>query len=165
METGDELVKETENYALKMIELDDSPPDITVINDNWEVIDSHLKDDEIDTTDTTVHMSVEEKAFLDDLLDKGISDLVPVDGSIILVPDPDDGNIKIGVAVSEDDHNLIDNRKDGLFVQMPVLEIEKQDEPTPGSYATYRLKQIIGDDVSYLGNEIEIPLGLSWVDF
>lgn len=33
----------TPNYSLKKIELTDSPPDITVINSNWDTIDSTLK--------------------------------------------------------------------------------------------------------------------------
>ena len=37
-------MKETTNYKLKKIELSDSPPDITVINPNWDLIDSTLKE-------------------------------------------------------------------------------------------------------------------------
>lgn len=33
----------TTNYQLKKIELPDSPPDITVLNDNWDIIDTNLK--------------------------------------------------------------------------------------------------------------------------
>lgn len=33
----------TKNYKLKKIELADSPPDITVINPNWDVIDNEIK--------------------------------------------------------------------------------------------------------------------------
>jgi uncharacterized membrane protein len=39
-------MKQTTNYALKKIELSDSPPDITVINPNWDVIDEKLKEAE-----------------------------------------------------------------------------------------------------------------------
>lgn len=35
-------MKETTNYKLKKIELTDSPPDITVINPNWDTIDEKL---------------------------------------------------------------------------------------------------------------------------
>lgn len=34
----------TTNFKLKKIELADSPPDITVINSNWDTIDTNLKD-------------------------------------------------------------------------------------------------------------------------
>lgn len=34
----------TTNFKLKKIELTDSPPDITVINSNWDTIDTNLKD-------------------------------------------------------------------------------------------------------------------------
>jgi len=33
----------TTNYQFKKIELKDSPPDITVINPNWDAIDTELK--------------------------------------------------------------------------------------------------------------------------
>ena len=36
-------MKETTNYNLKKIELTDSPPDITVLNNNWDTIDEELK--------------------------------------------------------------------------------------------------------------------------
>jgi len=36
-------LKETTNYNLKKIELTDSPPDITVLNNNWDTIDEELK--------------------------------------------------------------------------------------------------------------------------
>lgn len=36
-------MQQTSNYALKKIELADSPPDITVINTNWDTIDTELK--------------------------------------------------------------------------------------------------------------------------
>lgn len=36
-------MQQTTNYALKKIELADSPPDITVINPNWDSIDVELK--------------------------------------------------------------------------------------------------------------------------
>ncbi|WP_419962117.1 hypothetical protein [Psychrobacillus sp. BM2] len=37
-------MQQTTNYALKKIELNDSPPDITVINPNWDTIDTELKE-------------------------------------------------------------------------------------------------------------------------
>lgn len=36
-------MQETTNYQLKKIELPDSPPDITVLNPNWDTIDTNLK--------------------------------------------------------------------------------------------------------------------------
>lgn len=44
-------MQQTANYALKKIELNDSPPDITVINPNWETIDQKLK--ELEVSDVT----------------------------------------------------------------------------------------------------------------
>ena len=59
----------TTNYGLKKIELTDSPPDITVMNSNWDTIDAELKEasDHIEESDThmedsTIHVTSEEKS-------------------------------------------------------------------------------------------------------
>lgn len=44
-------MQQTTNYALKKIELTDSPPDIMVINPNWDTIDKELKDN-VDALET-----------------------------------------------------------------------------------------------------------------
>ena len=58
----------TTNYGLKKIELTDSPPDITVMNSNWDTIDAELKEatDHIEESDThmedsTIHVTSEDK--------------------------------------------------------------------------------------------------------
>lgn len=47
-------MQQTTNYALKKIELTDSPPDITVINPNWDTIDEELKET---ADDLTAHLA------------------------------------------------------------------------------------------------------------
>ena len=37
-------MQETSNKKLKKIELTDAPPDITVINPNWDTIDTELQE-------------------------------------------------------------------------------------------------------------------------
>lgn len=54
-------MKETTNYKLHKIDLDDSPPDITVLNDNWDKIDTKLKDAENHAGNGTVHVTSAEK--------------------------------------------------------------------------------------------------------
>lgn len=54
-------MKETQTYALKQIELEDSPPDITVLNDNWDQIDNLLKQAENHKNDGSVHVSATDK--------------------------------------------------------------------------------------------------------
>ena len=47
---------ETTNYQLKKIELTDSPPDITVLSDNWDFIDAALRDIANHMEDANYHM-------------------------------------------------------------------------------------------------------------
>lgn len=48
-------MKRTSHYLLKKIELTDTPPDITVINDNWDTIDGELHDHATEVALTSEH--------------------------------------------------------------------------------------------------------------
>lgn len=51
-------MKKTTNYQLNKIELTDSPPDITVLNPNWDTIDQKMKEnEEIETGQRTINQS------------------------------------------------------------------------------------------------------------
>lgn len=52
----------TPNYNLKKIQLDDSPPDITVQDDNWDIIDTQLKNAADHEDDTTIHVTATDKS-------------------------------------------------------------------------------------------------------
>ena len=103
-------------------------------------------------------MSAEDKAKLDALTVGGISGLTPIDGTITFA-DAEDGGKKIGVAVSDTEGNALVAEKDGLFVPhvtIPRYTIEKQETAAEGFSATYRLKQIVGENVTDVGDEINI---------
>jgi hypothetical protein len=50
-------MQQTTNYSFKKIDLTDSPPDITVINSNWDTIDQYLKEAN-DTADAAIPKSI-----------------------------------------------------------------------------------------------------------
>ena len=52
----------TPNYNLKKIQLDDSPPDITVQDGNWDIIDEQLKNAADHEDDTTIHVTATDKS-------------------------------------------------------------------------------------------------------
>lgn len=54
-------MKQTKNYTLNKIELADSPPNIEVINPNWDKIDTELKahQDALDSLDKNLSESDE----------------------------------------------------------------------------------------------------------
>lgn len=89
-----------------------------------------------------------------------IGELIPADASLII----DDDSIR--VALSGDELNALELREDGLFVAVPSVplvpefEIERQDAPTDGFAASYRLKRTLGEEVSYVGDTINIPKDL-----
>lgn len=109
-------------------------------------------------------LSPEDKKTLTKLLESGIMDLTPVDGSISITTV--DGVKKIGVAISENADNIISLKDDGIFVSASeindVLEysIEKLDASTDGFSATYRLKKTIGEVSEFIGDSINIPKDL-----
>lgn len=103
-------------------------------------------------------MSKEDKEKLDALTVGGISSLTPVDGTIVIA-DTEDGGQSIGVAISTERDNALMALEDGLFVPhaiIPRYAIEKQDVAAEGFAATYRLKEIVGENADYVGDEINI---------
>lgn len=86
----------------------------------------------------------------------GAVNLEPVDASVIMAEG------KIGVQLSKVDGNALQLKPDGLYavpaepIVVPEYALERQAEPTVGSVATYRLKKTIGEEVSYVGDAIEL---------
>lgn len=110
------------------------------------------------TTEMAGLLSPEDKAKLDAITADGNSvDLSALDASIRI----SDG--KIGVQLSAVDGNILELKGDGLFAAIPAIpvvpsyEIEKQDAASDGYAATYKLKCVSGEDVIYVGDEINIP--------
>ena len=109
-------------------------------------------------------MSAEDKAKLDALVASGggISNLRPVDGTIAIT-DTADGCKAIGVSIAPDDSNTLRVVDGGLFVPavvVPEYSIEKQEVAEDGFAATYKLKKTTGDEVSYVGDAINIAKDL-----
>lgn len=107
-------------------------------------------------------MTPVEKAKLTALSENAISDLVSVDGTIV-VADAVNGGKSIDVAVSAEAGNILVKKKDGLYVEtsgsidVPSYAIEKQAVADGGYYASYKLAKTIGDEKSYVGDTINIP--------
>lgn len=107
-------------------------------------------------------MSKEDKINLDNLVANAVTNLTPVDGSIVIT----DGN-KIGVAVSAEAGNILSLKGDGLYVDttgvsaddVPSYEIEKQAD-SGDAVAVYKLKKTVGAESSYVGDAITIPKDL-----
>lgn len=110
-------------------------------------------------------MSAEDKIKLDALTVGGVNGLSAVDGTISIV-DTVDGGKAIGVAVSAQENNALVAVEDGLFVPraqevvIPEYAIEKQETASEGFAATYKLKKTLGEEVSYVGDEINIAKDL-----
>ncbi len=103
-------------------------------------------------------MSYADKAKLDELTVGGVNGLSAIDGTISIL-DTEDGGKAIGVAISQLPDNALMVVEGGLFVPqmlVPRYTIEKQDVATEGFSATYKLKQIVGEDVVDVGDEINI---------
>lgn len=106
-------------------------------------------------------LSAADKAKLDALASGTVAGLKPVDASVILGTS-DDGTT-IGVRVSEESGNALELKEDGLFVPTAAVSgsveftIEEQETPTEGYAATYKLKRTVGEDVTYVGDAINIP--------
>lgn len=106
-------------------------------------------------------LSAEDYAALKSLIESGsiANDLQPVNGSIV-VTKREDGKTTIGVGLSAVEGNILTIKEDGLFaeaVRPPEYSIEQQDTPEDGFAATYKLKKIEGDSISYVGDAINIP--------
>lgn len=112
-------------------------------------------------------MSSKDKIALDNLVASGggIGNLQPVDGSIIIT-DGEGGKKNIGVAISTQDGNALTVVDGGLFVPsaqevlVPEYVIEKQETANEGFAATYKLKKTVGDEVTYVGDAINIAKDL-----
>lgn len=87
----------------------------------------------------------------------GTVDLTPVDSTIVIA------DKKIGVAISEQDGNALVAVEGGLFVPTvvaPEYTIEKQATADDGFAVSYKLKKTVGEEVSYVGDVINVPKDL-----
>ena len=103
-------------------------------------------------------LSKEDKKKLDELVSGGVSGLSPVDGTIVLT-DTEDGGKQIGVAISDQVGNALVAVEGGLFVptvEVPEYAIEKQETAEEGFVVSYKLKKTVGEEVSYVGDAINI---------
>lgn len=108
-------------------------------------------------------MSPEDKKALDALVaaGNGLASLTAVDGTMNIV-DTDDGGKAIGVAIAPVENNLLIAVDGGLFVPtvvVPEYAIEKV-ATEDGYSASYKLKKTAGDDISYVGDTINIAKDL-----
>ena len=107
-------------------------------------------------------MSAADKAKLDALTSGGAIGLTAVDASVILGAG-EDGNTTIGVQVSKGEGNALELKEDGLFVSPAAVSgavefaIEKQETAEDGFAETYKLKRTEGEEVTYVGDAINIP--------
>lgn len=107
-------------------------------------------------------MSPEDYAALKALIaagesDRGILNLKSVDGTISITGESDTKFIDVAIAPLET--NALVAVDGGLFVPtvvVPEYSIEKQDIAEDGFAASYKLKKTVGDDVSYVGDAINI---------
>lgn len=92
----------------------------------------------------------------------GLSNLTAIDGTMRIV-DVEDGGKSIGVAISSKEGNTLTSVDGGLFVPtvpIPEYVIEKQEVAEDGYSVSYRLKKTIGEEVSYVGDAINIAKDL-----
>lgn len=106
-------------------------------------------------------MSAADKAKLDALSSGGAIGLSAVDASVVL--GSDENGTTIGVRISSEEGNALKLKEDGLFVSPAAASgavefaIEVQEIPEDGYAATYKLKRIEGEDVTYVGDAINVP--------
>ena len=99
---------------------------------------------------------------IDELEAVSHSELTPVDGTITIATNAD-GDKQIGVAISPNEGNALVAVENGLFVPTAVIPrytLEKQETAEAGYLASYRLKQTLGEEVSYVGESINIARDL-----
>lgn len=117
------------------------------------------------TTMATGLMSAEDKIKLDALVAGTGLNLTPVDSSIVII-DAEDGSKSIGVAISAQAGNALVAVSDGLFVPnaqdivVPEYAIEKQATAEEGYASSYKLKKTVGEEVTYVGDTINIAKDL-----
>jgi hypothetical protein len=109
-------------------------------------------------------LSPEDKAKLDALVASGggLSNLTAIDGTISIFDTADNGKA-IGVNIAPIDGNQLVAVDGGLFVPtvvVPEYSIEKQSIAEEGFAATYKLKKTVGEDISYVGDSINIARDL-----
>ena len=109
-------------------------------------------------------MSAADKANLDALVASAgsLSNLTAIDGTMSIT-DTADGGKAIGVAIAPDAGNALVAIDGGLFVPtvvVPEYAIEKQETAEDGYAVTYKLKKTVGDEVSYVGDVINIAKDL-----
>lgn len=121
-----------------------------------------IPEEEMYTTVTTVGAvrDIEKKIYerIDSIETGGVSTLTPVDGTI-KITDTESGGKSIGVSIASDAGNSLIAVDGGLFVPtvvVPEYTIEKQEITEDGFAATYKLKKIVGDEISYVGDAINI---------
>ena len=125
-----------------------------------------VPDDEIYNTVTTVGAVRDIEANIYKRIEEvaaggALSSLRPVDGTIVLA-DTTDGGKSIGVSIAPNAGNSLVAVEGGLFVPtvvVPEYAIEKV-ETEIGFSASYKLKKTVGDDVSYVGDAINIAKDL-----
>jgi len=106
-------------------------------------------------------MSATDKAKLDALSESTVLSLSPVDSTIVIADS--EGGKTIGVKISEEAGNVLSIKTDGLYAggsdaaKVPEFAIEKQGEAVDGFSVTYKLKRTLGEEVTYVGDEINIP--------
>lgn len=88
----------------------------------------------------------------------GLDELTAVDGTIVIA-DTANGGKSIGVAIASDVGNALTAVEGGLFVPtvvVPEYAIEKQAAAEDGYAVSYKLKKTVGEEVSYVGDTINI---------
>lgn len=125
-----------------------------------------IPEDEMYTTVTTVGAvrDIEAKIYkrIEEVATGGLTGLTPVDGTISVV-DGADGGKAIGVVVVPDANNALVAVEGGLFVPtvvVPEYSIEKQVTAEEGYLASYKLKKVVGDEETYVGDTINIAKDL-----
>ena len=112
------------------------------------------------TKDAAGLLSPEDYTKLQELIaaGNGISGLSAVDGTI-KIADTENGGKAIGVGLSAVEGNMLLVKEDGLYVGntvVPEYSIEKQEVAEEGFAVSYKLKKTVGEEVSYIGDVINI---------
>ena len=125
-----------------------------------------IPEEEMYTTVTTVGAvrDIEKKIYdrIAEVASNGLSALTAVDGTINIM-DTANGGKSIGVAIAPVAGNQLVAVEGGLFVPtviMPEYAIEKQPTAEDGFAVSYRLKKTVGEEVSYVGDAINIAKDL-----
>lgn len=125
-----------------------------------------IPEEEMYTTVTTVGAvrDIEKKIYerIEEVSVSSLGSLTAVDGTISIF-DTENGGKALGVTVAPDAGNALVAVDGGLFVStvvVPEYTIEKQEVAENGYSASYRLKKTVGEEVSYVGDAINIAKDL-----